>query len=662
MMRVLALLVVASAAKVSPVQKVVQLLDELKAKVESDIANEGKLMDEFTAWCDEEANEKEDAITSSKRTIADASATVADASATITQLERKIGDLTTKISAAEAEATKATGIRNSEHADFDAAEKELLSTVDTLSRATSVLSKNLGLVQGGRVAVELQKLTGGLQQILDAGKVNSHEKSVLQSLLQVKDEDEDLSLQPQATTASYESQSGGILDTVADMKEKAEGSLSGLRKDEMEATHAYAMLKQGLDDEVAVMKRQLADASQTKSTIEEELHAAEEEASSTTKTLHADTEYLSELKNSCAAKAAEWTERQKSAGEETEAILKAKDVLTAGVKAFLQTSVRVRRVAVTDVRATVVATLRKFGKDLHSTELLQLASRAESDPFEKVRGLIEGMIQQLMKAAAAEADQKAFCDEEKAGSTKSKGILMQKLDKVSVRIEKAEAGKAKLQEQIKKLEAEVAAMDAGTAEALKIRQEEHEEYVSASTEYKASAKAIARAITVLDEYYSGGSSALVQTGAKAGPAFGSAKGDVASTIVGLLEVAESDFTRLLAEAEAEEESAANAYEELVQESKVTKASKIGDIKGKESQIGGLETALLNYKEDHATVSSELDAVLTYLDKLKPQCETKVMSYAERKARREQEIEGLREALASLSVQGAFLQQKALRGA
>ena len=47
-----------------------------------------------------------------------------------------------------------------------------------------------------------------------------------------------------------------------------------------------------------------------------------------------------------------------------------------------------------------------------------------------------------------------------------------------MRIEKAEAGKAKLQEQIKKLEAEVAAMDAGTAEALKIRQEEHEEYVS----------------------------------------------------------------------------------------------------------------------------------------------------------------------------------------
>ena len=58
--------------------------------------------------------------------------------------------------------------------------------------------------------------------------------------------------------------------------------------------------------------------------------------------------------------------------------------------------------------------------------------------------------------------------------------------------------------------------------------------------------------------------------------------------------------------------------------------------------------LLNYKEDKESTLKELDAVLTYLDKLKPQCQTKVMSYAERKARREQEIAGLKEALAILS--------------
>ena len=40
-------------------------------EVASDLENESKLMEEYSMWCDEEANTKEDAITSSKRTIGD---------------------------------------------------------------------------------------------------------------------------------------------------------------------------------------------------------------------------------------------------------------------------------------------------------------------------------------------------------------------------------------------------------------------------------------------------------------------------------------------------------------------------------------------------------------------------------------------------------------
>ena len=43
-------------------------------------------MEEYTTWCDEEANTKEDAITSSKRTIDDLSATMEDAKGTIITL------------------------------------------------------------------------------------------------------------------------------------------------------------------------------------------------------------------------------------------------------------------------------------------------------------------------------------------------------------------------------------------------------------------------------------------------------------------------------------------------------------------------------------------------------------------------------------------------
>merc|ERR1719407_201769 len=100
-------------------------------------------MEEYTTWCDEEANTKEDAITSSKRTIGDLSATIADAKATIGSLTTSIDELTQKISSEEADLTSATDIRNKEASDFAAAEKELVDTVDSLERATSVLKKNL---------------------------------------------------------------------------------------------------------------------------------------------------------------------------------------------------------------------------------------------------------------------------------------------------------------------------------------------------------------------------------------------------------------------------------------------------------------------------------------------------------------------------------------
>merc|ERR1719460_3299637 len=100
----------------------------------------------------------------------------------------------------------------------------------------------------------------------------------------------------------------------------------------------------------------------------------------------------------------------------------------------------------------------------------------------------------------------------------------------------------------------------------------------------------------------------------------------------MLEVAESEFTELLSEATAAENAAGSAFEKLARKSKISRTAKIEEAKGKESETKTLEMNLLNYKEDKESETKTLDAVLEYLDKLKPQCETKVMSYAERKAR------------------------------
>merc|ERR1719161_558051 len=75
---------------------------------------------------------------------------------------------------------------------------------------------------------------------------------------------------------------------------------------------------------------------------------------------------------------------------------------------------------------------------------------------------------------------------------------------------------------------------------------------------------------------------------------------------------------------------------------------MAEVKAKQSEVKSLTVAIENGSADSDGVQKELDAVLEYLDKLKPQCETKAMSYEEKKQRREAEIAGLKEALSILS--------------
>merc|ERR1719335_445861 len=227
---------------------------------------------------------------------------------------------------------------------------------------------------------------------------------------------------------------------------------------------------------------------------------------------------------------------------------------------------------------------------------------------------------------------------------------MATLDKLQSRIDGATSTIAELTETIKTLDAEVAEIDKAQAEATALRTKENADYTK---DFKDSAEAVAKAIEVLKNFYEGSfmqvSSKTTQKSKQ--PAFGSAKSDTASTIISVLEMSEEDFTTLLAESEATEDEAAKAYETLTDENKVSKASKETDAKAKASEVKSLTVQLGHSEEDHASTSTELDAVQAYIEKLKPQCEEKAMSYEEKKAAREAEIAGLKEALEILSGTG-----------
>merc|ERR1719231_988282 len=118
--------------------------------------------------------------------------------------------------------------------------------------------------------------------------------------------------------------------------------------------------------------------------------------------------------------------------------------------------------------------------------------------------MIEHMIEKLMAEQSEATDRKTWCDQESQKTLEAQNDKQSKLEVSNTRIEKAEAATAKLSEAITNLQRELAAMDAGQAEATKLRQDEHANFLTATQDYHEGQEACAGAITVLRNYYEGG--------------------------------------------------------------------------------------------------------------------------------------------------------------
>merc|ERR1719433_806451 len=130
-----------------------------------------------------------------------------------------------------------------------------------------------------------------------------------------------------------------------------------------------------------------------------------------------------------------------------------------------------------------------------------------------------------------------------------------------------------------------------------------------------------------------------------------------SSIIGILEVIESDFAQNLAASTSQEDDAEAAYEKKTQENKVTKTLKDQDVKYNTQEFQTLDKEIAELSGDRDTTNSEMSAVLDYYEKIKDRCIAKPEAYETRKARREAEIQGLKEALAILQDETAFVQQR-----
>merc|ERR1719183_794636 len=118
--------------------------------------------------------------------------------------------------------------------------------------------------------------------------------------------------------------------------------------------------------------------------------------------------------------------------------------------------------------AEIINLVKRLSKKYHSSALAQLASRIAvvvrygaadgADPFVKVKGLIRELIDRLLSQAAAEASEKAYCDEQMEKTEAKKADLEADMAKLTSKIDTSAAWSAKRKAEVKELQGELAAL------------------------------------------------------------------------------------------------------------------------------------------------------------------------------------------------------------
>jgi len=309
-----------------------------------------------------------------------------------------------------------------------------------------------------------------------------------------------------------------------------------------------------------------------------------------------------------------------------------------------------------DGREAVMMLLRKRGMVLHSAMLTSLATKIAGDPFAKIKKLIQELIERMLTEAANEGNQKGWCDKSLGDARQKRGMTADKLKELNAEMAELEARRDTLVENLDTLDTEMKALTKAQKDADTDRKEDKQENTDTVEEAEAGLEAVQQAIDILTKFYKTAAKAKVliqktqgpkddmpDSGFDAGEAY---TGDQSTSggVIGMLEVIESDFVRTVkktkeAEAQAENDHLKFTTETQSSLSAKTQATTI-QTKQKDDTNEKLEKATTGMNDKTELMVNTIKELL----ELQPACIDTGMSYKERVAAREAEIEALKKAL------------------
>jgi len=671
---------------VTAVEKVIELLTKLDAQVTEEGAKEAAEYDKYACFCKEQADNKQYAIEKSADEIEVLTARILKLSTEISALDADVVTLGDRITVIESEVSAEEDARKQEFDAWVISNDNLTVAIQQVQLAMKTIQEAKGRMSEG-TKLDLQQLAKvALVTVPTSGK----QEKLLTSLLAAPGD-----------PASYNFRSNDILSTLQFLQRTFKEEQKSLQEEESKAAAASAKKVLALSNEKKFKEQSKIEKEQLSAEKSAEKHGLEEDKTQEEKDKLADEQFRDELSEQCKTKAEEWDQRSQSRASELTAISEAIGILRAGVAttygvnkklvglsaqnatvqrhhdSSLDSKRSVNKMLLTATRRagstflqvrreehslramqSVLSVLTRTSEKLKSPALAVLRAKVEMqvDHFEKVRGLIKDLIAKLEADATSEADAKSYCDTEMTTATANRDTEASNMEEQEATIASKESEKVKLKKDISLLSKEIADLQKALNEATVLRQEEKADNDRTIQEAADGKVAVEQAISVLETYYG----TFVQVSNSTADRDGNTVSDLAPEpswtgeykgnqgaskgIIGLLNVILSDFERTGTTVSGQESAAQSAYDTFKGATESSTSTKTGQVSSKEAEVTALDTEITTAKDALNTANGLHSSALKELEKLKAMCIEGEESYAERKKKREEEIEALREAM------------------
>eukprot|EP00929_Paragymnodinium_shiwhaense_P066928 TRINITY_DN3363_c0_g1_i1.p1 TRINITY_DN3363_c0_g1~~TRINITY_DN3363_c0_g1_i1.p1 ORF type:complete len:666 (+),score=319.37 TRINITY_DN3363_c0_g1_i1:65-2062(+) len=640
----------AGASSISPVGKVIQMLADMKMNGMKAVEAEAQVMTDYSKFVRRRKLDLDHEIETGTANAEKLTATIVKAESDVERLGDKLTELDGQIATLESDITSAIAMRKDETAKYEATEKDYTESLYALEQAISTLqAQHFDRPQALVQLQQLAKDSHGMQRVIA-------ELSLLQE-----------GSDGAPAVAGYETQTGGVIEMLVQLQDKFRKELGDLQKENMNAEHAHSMQLVDMQDTQTSLKTDRQDTVVAKATAAKTAAESKAELATVEAALADAKKALEDMQATYATKKATFETNQKVRSGELEAITKAIEILSSeevsgayadhvkvllqkpqgqddskkGPASFLQLRGTSRRV---DANRRALEFLKERATSLSSKTLANLAAQMGDSPFAKVIGMIETLLERLQEEAASEAEHKAYCDEELKKNKLKRNELNSDASRLRAEADAKFAAVKKMEGDIEQLAKEQAELQTAMKEATEVRQKEKAENEVAIKDSKHGLEAVRAAVAVLKEFYAkqGGEFLQAKKQVPEMESYGGMSGKNQG-VLSMLEVIESDFARVVSDTEAAESVAAADHKTFMEDSEADHKAK----HDREFKLS-LEKDQTDFEreqaeKDLAATLEQLDKANAYFGELKPQCIQVHVSFEERQAMRQEEIEALQRA-------------------